>query len=83
MARIAHGVGTTIIATTPHNFPRSTLSIGEEARHRVALLQRAVNEGGHRDIAQDGTRGPYHTQSEHASCGGRRGINQRHALRAD
>ena len=46
MARIAHGVGTTIIATTPHNFPRSTLPIGEEARHRVALLQRAVNEEG-------------------------------------
>ncbi len=46
MAHMAHTAGTRIIATTPHNFPRSHRSTQEESQNRVDLLQRAVVEEG-------------------------------------
>ncbi len=46
MARIAELAGAAIIATTPHNFPRTMRSVLDESRHRVDLLQRAILEEG-------------------------------------
>lgn len=46
MARIAELAGAAIIATTPHNFPRTTRSVLDESLHRVDLLQRAILDEG-------------------------------------
>ena len=46
MARIAESAGAAIIATTPHNFPRTIRSVLDESLHRVDLLQRAIDENG-------------------------------------
>ena len=44
MLRMAHEQNTTIIATTPHNFPRSTETVLQESQRRVEALSRAAAE---------------------------------------
>ena len=49
MAQLAVGSGIRIIVTTPHHLPRSPLSAVEEAKRRVANLQRHVDDA-HLDL---------------------------------